>query len=263
MEVEAAPKNKRTITVTRPGQETEEIATAAQVEQPTAPVAKPVKHKHTQAATSQTHVTKKTTSTQAENIISDGLTESPDIDQAESKFDDFANAADKFDSDDTSSHPTKSSSLVQNVADDLITQDSDNQIANILKKSDAENLDSADDSKDPPIETEKEDKTSDPNFNKGNNKFGESDDTTAKLKKEYEASEKKEAANEKKNDNVVTASKEEPEKDADDQTIKDIDVCEEKVPTPVIALNQVEKPKKTKADAEAQEKNEDEETMQE
>jgi len=188
MEVEAAPKNKKTITVTRPGQETEEIAAAAQVEQPTAPVAKPVKHKHAQAAASQTHVTKKTTSTQAENIISDGLTESPDIDQAESKFDDFANAADKFDSDDTTSHPTKSSSLVQNDADDLVTQDSDHQIANILKKSDAENLDNADDSKDPKIETEKEDKSgSDPNFNKSNSKFGESDDTTAKLKKEYDA----------------------------------------------------------------------------
>lgn len=94
-------------------------------------------------------------------------------------------------------------------------------------------------------------------------KFGESDDTSAKLRKDFKATEKKEAEAERKADKMKTTTQQEPEKDLDDEIIKDIDQCEEKVSTPIVALVQKQhnKPKKTKKDKEAEEKNEDEETL--
>lgn len=94
-------------------------------------------------------------------------------------------------------------------------------------------------------------------------KFGESDDTSAKLRKDFKATEKKEAKAERKADKLRTTTQQEPEKDADDEIVKDIDQCEEKVSTPIVALVQKQhnKPKKTKKDKEAQEKNEGEETL--
>ena len=150
MEVEAVPKkkvakslHKRHQTASKPVQHhhhkthvakvapatiQERTVAATPVPKHAAPAIKPVVHAH-----SQLHFTPKTTSTQAENIISDGISESPEIDKAESKFDDFANAADKFDSDDKTSKPN---SLVQKASDDLVAGDTDSQIAKIMKKND-------------------------------------------------------------------------------------------------------------------------------
>lgn len=94
-------------------------------------------------------------------------------------------------------------------------------------------------------------------------KFGESDDTSANLRKDFKATEKKEAEAERKADKMKTTTQQEPEKDLDDEINKDIDQCEEKVSTPIVALVQKQhnNPKKTKKDKEAEEKNEDEETL--
>lgn len=146
MEVEAAPKikvakahHKRHQTAPKPVQHhhhkmhVAKVAPATIQERTVAAISAPKPVIHAQPARAMLHVTPKTTSTQAENIISDGISESPDVDKAENKFDEMANAADRFDADDNTSKPN---SLVQKASDDLVAGDTDSQIATIMKKSD-------------------------------------------------------------------------------------------------------------------------------
>lgn len=232
------------------------------------PIVEPIKQQEPTPAPApaKVHVEEKTTSTQAENIIADGITESPDIDKAEAKFDDFANGADRFDPDDTTSKP-KLGALVQKASDDALDGDSDSQVAKMLKSTDNQPLNTADDIEEPIVSSDKEKSVKDdedPNFNKEmmKTRVGEPASAAKKMKKEMEKLDKDEAKYEEKTENVVKETLQKPEKDFDDANLKDSDNCEPPEIKPIVALSQ--QPKKTKKDKEAEDKAEEEEdTIQE
>lgn len=102
--------------------------------------------------------------TKLENVIADGITESPEVDKAENKFDDYANGFDRFDPDDTTSKP-KLRSFAQSFAEDIaINSNTDSVITKMMKSADSQP------SVDPNVKTPEKKpvypKTVDPNFSK-------------------------------------------------------------------------------------------------